>query len=56
MDMVTSEILKGMAQLLLARGANINAKDKSGRTPLKLAVGRNYEELAQYLRLHGGKE
>ena len=42
---------KEIAELLIANGANVNAKDKDGYTPLDWAAG----EIADLLRKHGGK-
>ena len=44
---------KDIVQLLIAKGADINAKDNSGRTPLNLAKNDDVKEL---LRKHGAKE
>jgi len=40
---------------LLAKGAEVNAKDKSGATPLGGAIRRKHPEIANLLRKHGGK-
>jgi ankyrin repeat protein len=45
-----------VVELLLANHAEVNAKDKTGRTPLGIAVLRKYQDLAELLRQHGGKE
>ena len=42
---------KEIVELLLAKGANVNAKNNYGNTPLDLASG----ETANFLRKHGGK-
>jgi ankyrin repeat protein len=39
----------------LAAGADVNAKDDKGRTPLDLATQRKKTETADILRKHGGK-
>jgi ankyrin repeat protein len=44
-----------IVKLLVAGGANVNATDFSGLTPLKLATGR-HPEIASYLRTQGGLE
>ncbi len=45
-----------MVKLLVSRGANVNATDFSGLTPLKLALGRRNMEIADFLRQNGGLE
>jgi ankyrin repeat protein len=42
---------KEIVELLIATGADVNAKNKEGRTPLNWASG----ETANLLRKHGGK-
>ena len=44
-----------MAQLLLEKGANVNAKDKYGSTPLDCAIGRGNKEMMSLLRANGGR-
>ena len=46
---------KEIAELLIANGADVNAKDKYGRTPLDWAVMLGKPEIADLLRKHGGK-
>jgi cytohesin len=46
---------KEVAALLLAKGAEVNARDKSGATPLGGAIRRKHSETADLLRKHGGK-
>ena len=46
---------KEIAELLIANGADVNAGDKRGRTPLDWAVGRSHVETVALLRKHGGK-
>jgi hypothetical protein len=43
------------AELLLTHGANVNAVDKQGRTPLDLAYEHGDKEMANILIKHGGK-
>ena len=43
-----------MVELLLANGAEVNAKANNGVTPLNLAAGHN--EVVKLLRQHGGQE
>ena len=38
--------------LLITKGADVNAKDKGGETPLDMAANK---ETAELLRKHGGK-
>src|ERR1044071_5593940 len=45
-----------VVKLLVASGANVNATDFSGLTPLRLAVGRRQMEIAGFLRQQGGVE
>jgi ankyrin repeat protein len=42
---------KEIAELLIATGADVNAKDDDGTTPLDMADG----ETVDLLRKHGGK-
>ena len=46
---------KEMAEQLIAAGAEVNAKDKNGRTPLNWAIQFKDTEIADRLRKHGGK-
>ena len=46
---------KEIVELLIAEGADVNAKD-AGTTPLDVAEEFNLSELASILRKHGAKE
>jgi ankyrin repeat protein len=37
-------------------GADVNAKDREGETPLRKAIKAGYKEVSELLRSHGGKE
>jgi ankyrin repeat protein len=41
-------------ELLIEHGADINAKDNEGRTPVDQRLQNRREDLAEVLRLHGG--
>lgn len=42
------------ARMLIEHGADVNQKDDSGRTPLEIAVQYKRDQLAEFLRAHGG--
>ena len=46
---------KEIAELLIAKGADVNAKDDDGKTPLDRAIMHNHTETIDLLRKHGGK-
>ena len=46
---------KEVAELLISKGADVNAQMDDGRTSLDKAIERNRNELAALLRKHGGK-
>lgn len=43
-------------KLLIEKGADVNAKDKNGNTPLKNALSHGKTEIAEFLREAGAKE
>jgi ankyrin repeat protein len=47
---------KDVMILLVSKGANINAKNKEGKTPFKLATENDNKEAAEFLRKNGAKE
>ena len=44
---------KEIAELLIAKGANVNARDKEGRTPLYIATEHSSKEIAKLLIANG---
>jgi ankyrin repeat protein len=46
---------KEISELLIDKGADVNAKDDGGDTPLDVAMLGNDKETADLLRKHGGK-
>lgn len=47
---------KDVAELLISKAANINAKGYDSRTPLWWARNRGHKEIVELLRNHGAKE
>ena len=47
---------KEIAEILILKGANVNAKTKSGTTPLYSAVREGHKEVEDLLIKHGGHE
>ena len=45
-----------MVELLIAKGAYVNARNGDGRTPLSYAQEKGYTKIAELLRKHGAKE
>ncbi|MDP7135593.1 MAG: ankyrin repeat domain-containing protein, partial [Planctomycetota bacterium] len=46
---------KEVVELLIANGADVNAKDDNGETSLNWAIFKGKTETADLLRKHGGK-
>jgi len=46
---------KETVELLITKGADVNAKNNHGETPLDVAILLNQPETADLLRKHGGK-
>ncbi|MDP6417398.1 MAG: ankyrin repeat domain-containing protein, partial [Gammaproteobacteria bacterium] len=44
-----------VVELLIAKGADVNARNNDGETPLDWAIEENHTETADLLRKHGGK-
>ena len=44
-----------VVELLIANGADVNAKNQADATPLDKAIEKNWDETAALLRMHGGK-
>ena len=45
-----------IGRLIKAKPEMINAKDENGKTPLTIATEKGDQEMADYLRRHGGHE
>jgi ankyrin repeat protein len=44
-----------IAELLITNGADVNARDNVGKTPIDWAIEYDETEIADLLRKHGGK-
>jgi ankyrin repeat protein len=42
-----------VVELLIARGADVNARNRSGGTPLQAAVANGFAGVARILKEHG---
>lgn len=47
--------VKKIVEILIKNGADVNAKDGEGHTPLDIAEKNHFPEMAALLRSHGGK-
>jgi uncharacterized protein len=47
---------KELVELLLAHGDDVNARNDASATPLNMALGKGFKDVAQLLRQHGGRE
>jgi ankyrin len=45
-----------VAELLISKGAKIDAKTKGGLTPLNMATTKGHNEVVKLLRRHGAGE
>ena len=51
----TASNYKNMVIFLIEQGADLNAKDKKGRTPYSLAIEERYSEMVKLLEEKGAK-
>jgi ankyrin repeat protein len=51
----STQFRRSSPELLIAKGADVNAKAESGETPLDWAIMNKQTELTDLLRKHGGK-
>jgi ankyrin repeat protein len=45
-----------VVELLMDKGADVNAKDNNGKTPLREALNHGFKDIAKLLHQHGGHE
>ena len=45
-----------VVEVLIAHGADVNAKTKNGKTPIYLAKRYSRDQIVELLRKHGAKE
>ena len=45
-----------IVQYLVDKGADVNAKDKDGRTPMMTAKKKRHKNVVEFLKQHGAKE
>ena len=55
LHMATIQDRKEVAELLIAKGSDVNAMDNDDQTPLDWTIGHKHPELADLLRRHSGK-
>ena len=56
---LTNAALRGhkeIAELLISKGADVNARDKSGFTPLNWASNQGHTAVVELLKMHGASE
>jgi len=46
---------KDVVEVLVTSGAEINSRDRTNHTPLDYALKNSHDEVAQFLKAHGGK-
>jgi len=54
--LVVSAGHRDVAELLIVKGADVNAKNKWDRTALGIALREGHTEIVELLRKHGAKE
>jgi len=47
---------KDVVELLIAKGADMNAKNNKGQAALSLAKEQGHEEIVELLRKHGARD